>query len=352
MLSINANGAYTDVATRSPTWTISVKPDSGEKLEELASQERLDNDESASYEYVDPMVGSVLGGHLEILDVVGTGGMSVVYRAKDLLLNRIVAVKVLLPHASLSPTSILRFRQEAMAASKLIHPNIINIHEFNVPEKGQPYLVMDFLEGESLADLIAKNGPIELQRAISILCQVCDGLEAAHEAGVIHRDLKPGNIVIAKSETGRRIAKIVDFGIAKVYSDNENLHALTQTGELFGSPLYMSPEQCQGEQLDSRSDIYSLGCVMYEMVTGQPPLKGHTVIETIQLQATAMPKSVREVHHNIKKAEQLDAVLLKAMAKNPISVIKRPLNLKVHSVRSTQDWALALLPKRSCAWRY
>ena len=202
----------------------------------------------------DALVGSTLGGHLQISSCIGAGGMSVVYKAEDLLLNRTVAVKILHSHSALNPQNVLRFRQEAMAASKIDHPNVIRIYEFNVPEKGQPYLVMDFLKGQSLAEFIATNGPIEMRRAVSLMGIICDGLQCAHNAGVVHRDLKPGNIMLLKDAAGKQTLKIVDFGIAKVLTENSDGHALTQTGEVFGSPLYMSPEQCWGKTLDSRSD--------------------------------------------------------------------------------------------------
>ncbi len=266
----------------------------------------------------DPLIGTTLAGHLEILSCVGWGGMSVVYKAKDLLLYRTVAVKVLRSHSALVPKSIKRFRYEAIAASKLNHPNIIRVYEFNVPDQGAPYLVMDYLEGTSLAEFIAKNGAIELTRAISIMTKVCEGLEHAHKAGVIHRDLKPGNIMLVRDQDGQQSVKIVDFGIAKMlHNDDDNSPSLTQTGDLVGSPLYMSPEQCQGEPVDKRSDVYALGCVMYEMLTGKPPFKGGTMLETVQMQTSAIPKPVRERFPGIKNAEKIDTILLKAMAKQP-----------------------------------
>ncbi len=266
----------------------------------------------------DPLIGTTLAGHLEILSCLGWGGMSVVYKAKDLFLYRTVAVKVLRSHSALLPKSIKRFRYEAIAASKLDHPNIIRVYEFNVPDQGAPYLVMDYLEGSSLAEFIAKNGAIELRRAISIMTKVCEGLEHAHKAGVIHRDLKPGNIMLVKDQDGQQSVKIVDFGIAKIlHNEDEDSPSLTGTGDLVGSPLYMSPEQCHGEPVDKRSDIYALGCVMYEMLTGKPPFKGNTMLETVQMQTSAIPKPVKERFPAIKNADKIDTILLKAMAKQP-----------------------------------
>lgn len=265
----------------------------------------------------DALVGATLGGHLKIISCVGSGGMSVVYKAEDLLLKRTVAVKILHSHSALNPQNVLRFRQEAMAASKIDHANVIRIFEFSVPEKGQPYLVMDFIAGQSLADFIASNGPIEMRRAVSLMGIICDGLQCAHDAGVVHRDLKPANIMLLKDASGKQTLKLVDFGIAKVLTEDSSGHALTQTGEVFGSPLYMSPEQCYGKTLDRRSDLYSLGCVMYEMCTGQPPIKGGSLLETIQLQTTDMPASASSKYSGIKYGAEFDLFIQRAMAKSP-----------------------------------
>jgi serine/threonine protein kinase len=265
----------------------------------------------------DPLLGTILGGHLKILSCLGAGGMSVVYKAEDLLLHRIVAVKLLHSHSALNPQNVLRFRQEAMAASKIDHPNVIRVYEFNVPDEGQPYLVMDFIEGQSLAEFMRTNGPIEMRRAITLMGIICDGLQCAHDAGVVHRDLKPGNIMLLKDSSGKQTLKIVDFGIAKVLTEDAQGHDLTQTGEVFGSPLYMSPEQCYGKTLDRRSDIYSLGCVMFEICTGQPPIKGGSMLETIQMQTTEMPAPSASFYLGIKYGAQFDAVIAKALAKDP-----------------------------------
>jgi hypothetical protein len=146
---------------------------------------------------------------------------------------------------------------------------------------------------------------------------ICDGLQRAHDAGVVHRDLKPGNIMLLKDATGKQTLKIVDFGIAKLLTEDAQGHALTQTGEVFGSPLYMSPEQCYGRPLDRRSDLYALGCVMYEICTGQPPIKGNSMLETIQMQTTEFPPPAASINPGIKCGDKFDAIILKALAKDP-----------------------------------
>lgn len=265
----------------------------------------------------DPLVGTVLDGYIEIVALLGQGGMSTVYKAKDLVLKRFVAVKIMKPHIIVNDLGVRRFQQEAVAASHLNHPNIIKILSMHLPEEGQPYLVMELVEGRSLAELIALRGSLDVERVLSIMSQACSALFHAHNHGVIHRDLKPSNIMLSKTDHGIEEIKIVDFGIAKILEDDDQAHALTQTGEVFGSPLYMSPEQCIGKQLDARSDIYSLGCVMYEALTGKPPLKGVNALDTLQKQSSERPKSVSIIKPNIECANELNKVLYKALAKDP-----------------------------------
>jgi serine/threonine protein kinase len=189
------------------------------------------------------------------------------------------------------------------------------VYEFDIPDQGEPYLVMDYLQGESLAEWIANNGPIELTWAISIMCEVCAGLQHAHQAGVLHRDLKPSNIMLVKDENLYKV-KLFDFGIAKLlFEDGEQVYALTQTGDFLGSPLYMSPEQCASKSVDARSDVYSLGCVLYEMLTGKPPFQGANLLETLQKQMSSVARPVKEICPDIRNAAKVDSVLLKAMAK-------------------------------------
>src|SRR4030095_3436452 len=191
------------------------------------------------------LVGTSIADKYEILSVLGQGGMSVVYKARHLLMKKAVAIKVLLPQLVLNPQSLKRFQQEASASSSLSHPNVITVYDFGVSAQGLPYLVMDLLYGDSLADEVKNNGPLEVGRALKIFIQAADALYEAHRKGVIHRDLKPSNIMLVSTDTSADIVKIVDFGIAKVLpQEGDDVQKLTQTGEIFGSPYYMSPEQC------------------------------------------------------------------------------------------------------------
>jgi serine/threonine protein kinase len=254
----------------------------------------------------------------QIESIIGRGGMSVVYKAKHLLLNKAVAIKLLHSHLSSDEHALKRFRQEALSASKLDHPGIITIHDFGIIHgKNTAYLCMDYVDGPSLCSLIGDK-PIAPRRALVLCRKICEALQHAHDQGVVHRDIKPSNVLITNAATESEDIRIVDFGIAKILqSEDPHAQQMTRTGESVGSPPYMSPEQCQGLKLDARSDIYALGCMLYELITGQAPLKGATSYETIHLQMTALPESVSKSRANLINAEALDAMILKAVAKNP-----------------------------------
>jgi serine/threonine protein kinase len=239
----------------------------------------------------DALVGKTIGGKYQILSLLGCGGMSKVYKARQMPINRIVALKMLLAQLSHQEESVMRFLQEARAAGQVLHANVVSVFDFGLAEDYQPYLVMDYLEGDSLAEVLKREGRLPYQEAIPIFLQICDGMAAAHECGVIHRDIKPSNIVLQNLAAGKRV-RLVDFGIAKMI-DVESQH-LTKTGEVFGSPFYMSPEQCEGLTLDRRTDIYSLGVVFYETLSGKVPLAGRSAIETMSLHMQSMAPSLQK----------------------------------------------------------
>lgn len=260
----------------------------------------------------DPLLGKVIGAKYEILSFLGKGGMSVVYKAKQHPINRIVALKMLLAHLSKNEGSVRRFLQEATAAGQLTHPNVVSVFDFGLTEDGQPYLVMDFVKGESLAQVISARGPVPYREALPLFMQICEGLNLAHEKGVIHRDIKPSNLVVEERADGKH-ARIVDFGIAKML-DAES-QQLTKTGEIFGSPFYMSPEQCEGRQLDNRSDIYSLGIVFYEVLSGVAPLAGQSSLETMRLHMEQMPESLQKTALAMEIPLALENIIFKMIAK-------------------------------------
>ncbi len=265
----------------------------------------------------DTLVGTTFLDKYEILEELGSGGMSTVYRVKQVFLGKEFALKILKDSASGSGESIARFQREAQAAGALKHQGIISIQDFGLTPDGQPYMTMEYIAGSSLSQLLDKKSKLDLRLALSFMDQICEALMHAHENGIVHRDLKPSNIMLVTGLDGKINAKIVDFGIAKVVAENnENSLNLTKTGELIGSPLYMSPEQCRGQKIDHRSDIYSVGCVFYEMLVGMPPIVGKQVTDTIlahiQKPPNPFPDGI-EIPNNIKNA------IFKALEKEPDS---------------------------------
>lgn len=262
-------------------------------------------------------VGTLFENKYQIEDCVGQGGMSVVYRARHLQLNKTVAVKLLHSHLSGQDKAIGRFHQEAQAISRLDHDGFVRLHDYGATADGVQYLVLEYLTGSWLSNFLKNEGPLSPQATIDLMMQLCQALSHAHARGIIHRDLKPSNIAIIDSEDGARRTKIADFGIAKLAGEDVDKLNLTQTGDVFGSPPYMSPEQWQGKKLDGRSDIYSLGCVMFECLTGDPPFIGASYFETmkahLELEVPKIPRS----HKDFANYDALEIVLAKMLAKDP-----------------------------------
>ena len=265
------------------------------------------------------LLGKTIAGKYEILAELGCGGMSIVYKARHLLMDRIVAIKVLNSQLVNDRLNLKRFQQEAQAASHLAHPNIIVVHEYGIVEgTSQPFIVMDYLVGKSLSEVLKEENYFDEKRAVQIFLQACDALEHAHQKGVLHRDLKSSNIILTDRGGRKDIVTVVDFGIAKFMpSSGKQPERLTQTGEIFGSPIYMSPEQCLGQPLDARSDIYSMGVLMYESLTGLPPLMGNTIIDTMQQHVSTKPVSFNELRRDIGITPQMETIVFKALEKAP-----------------------------------
>ncbi|MGH9845884.1 MAG: serine/threonine-protein kinase [Blastocatellia bacterium] len=215
------------------------------------------------------MIGTILDGRYRLESLIGEGGMGDVYRATHVHLDTEFAVKLLKPEFVANQTAIKRFRLEAKAAGRIHHPNAVRVTDFGVTPERIVFLVMELVQGESLRGIMRNEGQIDYLRTINIVRQVCGAVDAAHRAGIIHRDLKPDNILIEAVNNIERV-KVLDFGIAKLREAKTDSF-LTQAGTIIGTPQYMSPEQCQGKSLDPRSDIYSIGILLYEMLSGEVP---------------------------------------------------------------------------------
>ena len=267
-------------------------------------------------------------GNYQLLSEIGSGGMGLVYKAKHLALNRLVAIKMMHAHKLQGP-SVRRFQQEAQAVSHLNHPNIVMVHDFGVDNDGLPYMVLDYIDGKSLADLIKKSGPVPLQKSLGIFLQICEGMEHAHANGVLHRDLKPQNIMLTEHSEKVSSVKIVDFGIAKIMDMENTAVGLTQTGEVFGSPPYMSPEQVHGTKTDQRSDIYSLGCLMFETLTGAPPFVAESAISTLMKHTVEAAPTLREGSLGKKFPVAVEAMVAKCLEKDPLKRYQSAAELKL-----------------------
>jgi tRNA A-37 threonylcarbamoyl transferase component Bud32 len=252
------------------------------------------------------MAQRVLNDRYEIEQPLGRGGMAQVFRATDRVLGRPVAVKVLDRKYKDDAKFVTRFRREAQSAAGINHPNVVSVYDTG-SEDGLHYIVMEYVDGDTLADLLQREGPLTAGRAVSIAEPVARALEAAHEKGMVHRDVKPGNIMVDSSGT----VKVVDFGIARAAADD----TLTQTGTVLGTAAYLSPEQAQGETVDARSDVYSLGCVLYEMTTGRPPFTADSTLAVAYKHVREDPVPPSRLNPDVPP--ELDAVVMTALAKDP-----------------------------------
>ncbi|MCW2598674.1 MAG: serine/threonine protein kinase [Frankiales bacterium] len=256
---------------------------------------------------------TLVGGRYELDEVIGRGGMAEVLHGTDVRLGRDVAVKVLREELARDPSFQARFRREAQAAASLDAPSIVAVYDTGEDERGVPWIVMEYLDGRTLRDILTTEGRLLPQRALEVAADVCSALDVAHAAGIVHRDIKPANVML----TSRGEVKVMDFGIARAAAGNES--TMTQTAAVIGTAAYLSPEQARGEHVDARSDIYSAGCLLYELVTGAPPFIGDSPVAVAyqHVREDPVPPSEYDPSLTPAAAANLDAVVLKAMAKNP-----------------------------------
>ncbi len=293
-------------------------------------------------------VGQIFEGRFEILSVLGQGGMGMVYRARHTHMDKIVAMKTLVQGAVYDDISFLRFEQEARTAASLEHPNIITIYDFGRTKQGLAYLVMEYINGPTLEDVIVEIDSLPLPRFMRIFGQACEGMQHAHKKGIIHRDLKPSNLMLYDAEDFVDKVKIVDFGLAKLAQDDTQ--KLTQSGMVMGSPLYMSPEQGRGDELDTRSDIYSLGCVMYVALSGHVPLKGNNSMATIYKHISDVPPLMSQVAPDIHIPRRLEQLVMRTLEKDPalrpqsMAELHYEMNEAITSTDSTKPVVMPTVP--------
>jgi eukaryotic-like serine/threonine-protein kinase len=267
------------------------------------------------------MIGVVIDGRYRVLSFIGRGGMGSVYRAEHVTIKRVVAVKLL--HRTLVgvPEIGKRFEREAYAIGRIDHPNCVNVSDFGQLEDGSLYLVMEYLEGRSRGDLLVTESRVPPRRALHIIRHVIRGLGHAHEAGIVHRDVKPENVLLIESEDDTEFAKILDFGIAKLLgqaaADDDSDHKLTQAGVAFGTPIYMSPEQAVGSPVDGRADLYAATVLLYEMITGRPPFYSDDKIEVLAMHTSKQPAPLARVAADVALPPGLDEIIARGLAKRP-----------------------------------
>ncbi len=287
------------------------------KLNRLASQQlvlraarpssSLETDETEAFSVGSVQPGGRVAGRFVVERPLGAGGMGAVYLARDEQLGEVVALKVIAGAALLDPAAADRFRREASAARRISHPNVVRIHDIG-EEQGVLFLSMEYIAGDSLSSLLSRHGTLPLPQLRDLVSQVCAGLGAAHEVGVVHRDLKPGNILVDGANV-----KIIDFGLARV----SHVEGMTATGMILGTPEYMAPEQIRGRPVDARTDIYALGAVMYHALTGRPPFSGDSPIAIGFKHCNEVLVPPQQVKHDIPEA--WSQLVTRAMAKDPAS---------------------------------
>lgn len=268
----------------------------------------------------DPFIGTVLLDRVRIERPIARGGMGKVYYGVQVSMKRPCAIKLLDPRLAGSgdvAEFTRRFLLEASTASKLTHPNVVTIFDYGETTDGQCFIAMEYLEGRTLSEELKKNGKLSAERAIHITRQVARALREAHALGVVHRDMKPGNVFLMKRDDDDDFAKVLDFGLVKETTPTETAQDHTQVGQIMGSPRYMAPEQVQGKAVDGRTDVYSVGAMFYAMLAGKPPFDKATDLATMMAQVSDAPAPIQSVAPDAVLLPGLEAIVMKCLAKNP-----------------------------------
>lgn len=260
--------------------------------------------------------GEIVSGKYEVIRLLGQGSSATVSLVRHLVTGNLYAMKMLNSHVQQADEAKIRFEREANAISTLSHRNLVSLYDFGMKSSGQLYFITDFVDGLSLHHVMKVDWPLELSRVVGIFIQICDAMQYAHENGLIHRDLKPTNIILAADSNGAGLVRVVDFGIVKLSEGERRPQKLTQEGTVVGSPSYMSPEQCRAFEVDHRTDIYSLGCLLYEVITGKPAFDGKNSMDILVKQVTQAPPVISKEFPELAVDPRIEEIVLKLLAKD------------------------------------
>lgn len=265
----------------------------------------------------DPMIGRLIHGRFLIESRIGAGGMGIVYRARQTGIDRPVAVKMLLRELAGDEKVIKRFQIEALAVSRLNHPNTIRIYDFGQIEDGTLYFAMEFLEGRNLEQTLRREGALSVRRSLHVMRQIAASLTEAHEKGIVHRDLKPDNVFLVRVGEDPDFVKVLDFGVAKLREADQRQGTVTQAGTIFGTPRYMAPEQCRSMAVDHRADLYAIGVIGYELMTGRPPFDAENPLAILIQHVQDPPPAMAEARPDLEVPEEVEGLVMRCLRKDP-----------------------------------
>jgi serine/threonine protein kinase len=288
--------------------------DGGDDLQSRIEAQIADLEKKGPRIRTDPLIGTVLGGRFEMVSKIGAGGMGIVYKARQIGMDRWVAVKVLMKEYLTDETAVLRFKREALAVSRLEHPNTVRIFDFGESDTGMLYIAMEHLTGLPLDRILKNERELPIRRVLRIIQQMGRSLSEAHDKGIVHRDLKPDNVFVGEIEGQRDYVKVLDFGVAKL-REHADGGTITQHGTIFGTPKYMSPEQCRSQEVDPRSDLYSLGVMMYELIAGRVPFESENPLAILIMHAQDEVMPMSEVRPNLVVPFEVEELLHRLLAK-------------------------------------